>query len=295
MDHRYIEEHNIVDRYLMGKLPAEDRARFEEHFIDCEDCLDRLELTEDFRHALQTVAAEEAARPSPYLQAIFLGWLARLSRWQQAVVIVSALILLVILPMAFFIREIQRAHHELDQAKHASARMQRQYEDAQQGTGALEKELQEVEQKLAEQRRQLEAQLQREQQACASLTDELTRLTRPQANTPIFVLTAVRSGEPNPSEPPNKIVVSSSLARIVFSLEVDDVAAYETYRATISTADDRLIWRERGLRPSHEDLLVISFHSTFFQARDYLLTLEGLTQEGRFVPVAHYPFRVIKR
>ena len=27
MDHHYIEEHNVADRYLLGKLPAEERTR----------------------------------------------------------------------------------------------------------------------------------------------------------------------------------------------------------------------------------------------------------------------------
>ena len=62
MDHQYIEEHNITDRYLLGRLRAEERSRFEEHFVDCQECLERLETTEDFRGALKTVAAEDATR-----------------------------------------------------------------------------------------------------------------------------------------------------------------------------------------------------------------------------------------
>ena len=80
MDHHYIEEHNVADRYLLRKLPAEERTRFEEHFIACAECLDRVEVTEGFRGALRAVAAEEAARPHVYEQA---GLLARLVRDSQ--------------------------------------------------------------------------------------------------------------------------------------------------------------------------------------------------------------------
>lgn len=66
MDHHYIEEQNIPDRYLLGKLSVEERERFEEHFINCRECLDRLEMTEDFLNALRVVAVEDAARGATY-------------------------------------------------------------------------------------------------------------------------------------------------------------------------------------------------------------------------------------
>lgn len=49
------DEHNIADRYLMDKLSAAERTRFEEHFVDCQECLARLETTKDFRAALLTL------------------------------------------------------------------------------------------------------------------------------------------------------------------------------------------------------------------------------------------------
>jgi hypothetical protein len=60
MEHSYIEEHNIADRYLQGKLSAEERMRFEEHFVDCTQCLGRLEVTDDLRAELKIIAAEDA-------------------------------------------------------------------------------------------------------------------------------------------------------------------------------------------------------------------------------------------
>ena len=35
MDHQYIDDHDILDGYLQERLSAAERARFEEHFIDC--------------------------------------------------------------------------------------------------------------------------------------------------------------------------------------------------------------------------------------------------------------------
>src|SRR5687767_2360189 len=100
MDHYYIEDHEIADRYLLGKLPAEERMQFEEHFVDCHECLERLETTESFRGALRTAAAEDAARTSAYAKAGLLAWAARLSRGRRAVLFTSAILLLLTLPAA---------------------------------------------------------------------------------------------------------------------------------------------------------------------------------------------------
>src|SRR5262245_54235977 len=60
MDHREIEERNIPDLYLMNKLTIEMKLRFEEHFVSCPQCQNRLEETEQFRAALKN---ELMARP----------------------------------------------------------------------------------------------------------------------------------------------------------------------------------------------------------------------------------------
>jgi len=41
----------------MGKLSAEERYQFEEHVIDCPECLNEIALTDDFRHAFKQLAA----------------------------------------------------------------------------------------------------------------------------------------------------------------------------------------------------------------------------------------------
>ena len=102
MEHSYIDKHNVADRYLLGELSLEERVRFEEHFADCAQCLDRLETTDDFRAGLRIVVAKEALRHRAYLQTGRAGLLAplvRLSRARRAALLVGA-ILLVGLPPA---------------------------------------------------------------------------------------------------------------------------------------------------------------------------------------------------
>jgi len=63
MNHEEIEEQNITERYLLHQLSAAQSALFEEHFVDCPVCLDRLEDAERFRSALKPLA-NELAQPA---------------------------------------------------------------------------------------------------------------------------------------------------------------------------------------------------------------------------------------
>lgn len=62
MEHSRIEAENIVDRYLVGRLPPEDEELFEEHLFECTDCLAEVQAGEQMRRGLREVAAEATAQ-----------------------------------------------------------------------------------------------------------------------------------------------------------------------------------------------------------------------------------------
>lgn len=295
MNHRYIEEANIADYYLLGKLPPDEQARFEEHFIDCQECLDRLETTRDFRRALKIVAAEDAAQLNAYkIHAGLIAWLIGRSRRQQAALLLTTLLLLAALPAAFFVTKIRRVQGELEQAKQASSDWQRQYEEQQRAANGLEKELQETKANLIEQRRQPEVRPERESHAGLDNGREVNQSARPQVGVPIFALSIVRSADPSASEPANKVSIPTSSRSIILSLELENDTEVQSYRATISTTDGRIVWNARDLKPHSKDALRIKLDSGLMKAGDYQLTLEGLTREGQYVPEGKYGFRVSK-
>src|SRR5579871_6750583 len=54
MDHNYIRDFHLVDRYVLGKLSDAELARFEEHFIDCADCIVELKIAQTFIENLRS-------------------------------------------------------------------------------------------------------------------------------------------------------------------------------------------------------------------------------------------------
>jgi hypothetical protein len=61
MDHSRIEEHNLIDRYVRGTLPADESVEFEEHFVDCAACQEQIEVAKSLRLAVRESAAETRA------------------------------------------------------------------------------------------------------------------------------------------------------------------------------------------------------------------------------------------
>ena len=58
MEHSYIEKNALVDRYLNRRLGVEERAAFEEHFLDCRQCLDQLKFAEALQQECPTQSRE---------------------------------------------------------------------------------------------------------------------------------------------------------------------------------------------------------------------------------------------
>src|SRR6185295_8530348 len=69
MNHDYIKEFNLVDQYVLGKLAADEAEEFENHFIDCRECVEQLNITRSFINDLKGLAVQETLgssnKPAP--------------------------------------------------------------------------------------------------------------------------------------------------------------------------------------------------------------------------------------
>lgn len=85
MNHRYIDEHAVAERYVKHALPSAERAVFEAHLVDCQECADRLLLAQMFHarngHAPASMAVvqvasqphDEETTPTP-IRLVRFGW-----------------------------------------------------------------------------------------------------------------------------------------------------------------------------------------------------------------------------
>jgi predicted nucleic acid-binding Zn-ribbon protein len=191
-------------------------------------------------------------------------------------------IFLLVGPSAFFIMKDRRVQEELDHARRDSLEWQRQYEAQQKKGNKLEQELQQARQNLE----------QRQQQTLPDDPGNENELDRPQSRVPVFALNIVRSANPNSSQPASQISIPRSASSVVLSLELESDPDVRSYRATISTADQRIVWSAKDLKPQSNDTLKVTLKSDLMKPGDYQLALEGLTKEGSYVSQGKYYFRV---
>lgn len=165
MDHAYVEEHGLVDLYHRGQLPPEVESGFEEHFVGCAECQEKLEMARGFQRGLKTVVAEEVTKTG------LLAWLVR-RRWLA----LAALVLAAVLPIAGYL---------------AGSR-----DSGPVSTEASWRQLYERERRSAEDLRQ---RLEESERQRVAKVEPTPAPPSPLVNTPVFLLTAVRGEDEVPA------------------------------------------------------------------------------------------------
>lgn len=291
MDHEYIEQFDIVDRYVMGKLPAQESERFEEHFLDCPQCIDRVQTTSSFRQGLRAWAAQQVTSaerpPAQSWQAPF---------WQRIpgnvwALTTCGLLLAILLISIFALRQIRDLQQQAAHWESAAADWRQRFETEQPASSPADGQRQQAEQELQRQVQQLEEALQVAQKR--EFASRSRRRSQPGVNPPIVVLNSVRASGQNLATVP-EIVLSSLSTDFIVSLPLEGEGKYSRYRAVIY-AKQRQIWETDQLKPNAYNALTITFPPSFFLPGDYSIVIEGIpptTGALDSTVIGNYPLRV---
>jgi hypothetical protein len=292
MTHDYAEQFDLVGQYLSGRLTTDESARFEEHFVDCPQCIDRLKTTGDFLQGLRLLTTQHSLQPES--QEANRGFWSSLRHLPRAPLAVTAgLILMAAIIGAFFtVNEILRLRSEVDQAKNASAQWERHYEEERKSASISEQGHKEKERGLTEQLQELEAKHQDEQRQSTG-DDGSGGWSQPAINVPIFNLHSARRTGDTTSGAIDEISLPRTPVDFLLLLVLEDESKYKDYRVTILDDNNRLVLRKGGFRTSLNNYLSIGTNSRFYPPGIYHLTVEGI--DGA-VPatIGNYPFRVSK-
>lgn len=286
MDHKFITEVDLVDRYLMGRLAPEEAVAFEEHFVDCQECVGRLNTTKALMDGLRIVLSDQALAPREPRR---LVWPLLRPSIRRSLALAAGILLLVASFAAVYI-QIRRSRAEAAQARLASAEWQHRYEEERATSSLAEMKHQDSARELTAKAAQIRAELENQRkQNAADAAGYRAALRTPQINFKTFLLSSTR-GEPSAGTA-NEIVVPRSPTNFAISVSLEG-ERHKAYAMTIVDKRHRRIWKRRGLPDS--DALSARFISTFFLDGDYTLTVEGLAGDGRRSVVGEYPFRVRK-
>lgn len=285
MDHKYIDEFDMVERYLARKLTAEDTAEFEEHFVDCVECIGRLETTRTFIDGLRIVATSDAAAQAVAARPETSSKNVRFITSRRFFALAAGILLLVAVASALLaFTQIRRYRLEADQARSVSTQWEDRYEEQRQLADANSKEQQEAERELAEQVAHLR--LERENEKKPEIRDDV------QLNLPILSLSSTSRSERSASA--DEVTLSRSTARFAVTLSLEGESGYRDYVITIFSSKNEPLLSRRGIKANSDSAISLGFNSTLFQSGSYLLRLEGVARDGRMSVVGTYPFRVRK-
>jgi hypothetical protein len=258
MDHELIQENEIFDHYLAGKLSPEERVEFEEHFLDCSICLGQLEALEGLRDGLRELSSRGMPASQPRRHA-----LVRLLRDPRAAALLAAACLAVaVVPPVFYLGELRRTRAELENARRAS-------DEAQRKNAALN------------------SALERERTAGASVASGAATLAAS-----VFTLNLTRGA--GTEVPGDRILLRDPREWIILLLDRPEGQKFESYRARISTADRRVIGEALSASPASDEMLAVGLPPGLLFAGDYALTLEG-AGAGPARALATYRFRAVLR
>lgn len=262
MDHEYIQERHVVDRYVQGRLPAAEADLFEDHYLTCEECLGRLRIAEKFQRGFRQVAAEEA---------IGAGVLAAFVRSRRGLALGAAFAVLLAVSALLAVRSVGLGR-DLDDAQ---ARLDAAQAQEARRVAAAQSEAE-----------SLRARLAAEEAERGRLEEEAAKPRLPQAaGAWLVTLVPVRSG-PAAGEPSQRITLPPTPQWIVLSLDLDlDLSG--SYRAVLERQGGGVVWTGEGLRPSPQGGLAVGLDSSLLAPGDYRLRVE----QGGF-PIARIPFRV---
>ena len=280
MDHKHIDEFDIVERYLTGKLAAGETTEFEEHFVGCLQCVDRLETTKAFIEGLRLVAIEREPASVSSIP-IGLPWNLRYTTSRKAFAVAACVLLLVVVAGAVLVfTQIRRFRFEADQARSASAQWERRFEEERQLSATTASARQESDRELTDRLAQLKAELDNEK--------KLRVRDNVQVNPPTLVLNSTRGGEPN------ELSLQRSSTSFSILLTLEGETGYRDYRMTIRGSRSQLIWKGSRIKPNHDNSLSVRFNSILFRPGEYSLTVEGIEGDHSTRIVGTYSFRLRK-
>lgn len=129
MTHQEIEQREIVDDYLRGRLSESDRNAFEEHFFACDDCFAQVQAAEQFARGVHQAAQSGALPATGEGLGLFAAWL----RPAFALCAAAAVILSAVTGWLALVERPKWQHEAVSQRERADAEQQR--------GAALEKQL----------------------------------------------------------------------------------------------------------------------------------------------------------
>jgi cell division protein FtsB len=277
MTHQEIIDKEIVERYVLGKLPPDDRRQFQEHFFDCDECFQQAQAMSDTVSRVRYAADAGALDADKSLGAAASFWN---SGWWRPVLVCSVAASL-ILAVAFVWLWFSRAQLQKELA------MQRQAsETAKAGapsSSGNEQKLRELEAERAELQRRLD---ELEKNKPSPRPDEGLLA---QGRVPSVMLESSRD-----SGSAAQITIPAGAKAIALRIPVEPGDRFQSFTVDVLTRAGISAASVNGARPNRSGSLIVNIPAGRLVSGEYRVKLHGVNQTQREL-LAEYDLQVFKK
>jgi hypothetical protein len=306
MDHADIEEADLVSRYLLHRLSAEEEQAFEAHIVDCPACLDRLDETKRLRDGLRTLATDAAlhtsqsaaaqaqspaqTQPQTQPQAQPPALAPAFARRPFVLGLALAASVVLGVGLAIAVARIAGLDGELTALRQDQSRIEARNRDLERQAGDLQQQIDRRPPQTAPQSSPQTA----PQTAPQSPPQIAPQTARPAvaAGVPVVALSITR-GAPGPgSAPPVQIARPSASPFVVLLLDLGS-ATSPSYRVAMTNARGEQLWTGEHLSLTTPAELAVAIPATLLRPGDYVVQVDAERRDARPpLLVGHFAFRV---
>jgi hypothetical protein len=282
MNHEYINKSNLIDQYVLGKLTVDEAEAFELHFIECPECVDKLNATTTLVEDLKGLAVQETlvVNRKSVTPAWFIPF--RISSPGLWAALACSCIVIAGVFGVFSNRRLTRLESELRQAKDENSVIKQRYEQGIQTAAQIEKQHEDASHQLTKRIDDLEQKLKNDKATVHSSDDS-------GINFPIYALVAALRAQ---DQPPTEVAPGSK-KKFVFSIGLEDGNKFSNYRVTILNSRGTSVWKRSGFKRDQSDSLSLSLPSDFLNSGKYNLRVEGLTPPNEWSTLGNFPFHFV--
>jgi anti-sigma factor RsiW len=274
MNHQEIEENEIIERYVLHQLAADERRAFQEHYFSCDECFDKAQMKARFiagvRGESRSGVLAKSALVTSTPTASWLGWL----KPAFTLAAVASLVLGVALGWLLF-GQLPKLREALAREKQAREQVER---EQQQSLNRAQAEVETERRKLEiERSERAKLQSQMEELARNQTRQSANSTIATQANVPIVVLEAVRDSQAGA----NQIKLPAQANNLTLWLEVESGNRFDSFQLQIFDASRRPLQTIRGLQANSYGALAVSLSAKAFPSGKYLVKLFGVKAQQR--------------
>jgi anti-sigma-K factor RskA len=293
-------EDELICEYVQGELSTQESQQFERRFLSSPEDRERVETAKALMAKIAEAPVEAAPEPGKTHTASNSWWLSLIpftSLGNPAMkLILAAVTLLLLFAGSWLVYKNLRMQAQIEQLIAKDAEQEAQVNEARERNQQLAEELEQERTRTALMTGEVERYSGKSSDPKTGKDSTITQETS--VNQSDLPLLALMPGQIRSGSVIKKLRIPPGTKQLRIQLDVRSDQEYETYRATLETAEGREIFsldRLKIVKTNSTRIISFPAGAKLFLPGDYMITLAGLAADKSYEEVGDYYFTILKK